>query len=52
MWAVACLRDVIVECDDWPGEIEWRVHGIGEVVAERKVCGFGGDGDTVTFGEI
>jgi hypothetical protein len=52
VWSIACLRDVIVEGEDWACEIERRVHGVGEVVEEGEIVRFGGDGDAVTLGEV
>jgi len=46
------LRDVVVEGEDWTGEVERGVNGVGEVVAEVVVCSCGGSTDTVVFGEV
>ena len=52
VWFIAALGDVVVECQDGAGEVEGRVEGVGEVVAEGEVGWFGGDGDAIALGEI
>lgn len=46
---VAELRDVVVEGDDGPREIQRRVDGVCDVVAEREVLVLRGGGDAVSF---
>lgn len=46
------LGDVVVKGEDGAGEVKGRVQGVGEVVAEGVVGGFGGDGDAVALGEV
>ena len=50
--AVPLLGDPVVESHDWAGEVEWRVHCVSEIVAERKVRGFGRNSDAVALGQI
>lgn len=49
---VSALSDVVIESNDGPSEVERRVHGIGEVVAERIISRFSGYSDSVPLGEI
>jgi len=45
--SIPALSDVIVERDDGPSEVEGRVHGIGEVIAESIVSRLGRYRDAV-----
>lgn len=52
VWAVALLRSPVVEGEDGTGEVERRVHGVSEIVAEGEVLGFRRDGHAVALGEV
>lgn len=47
--SVAGLRDIVVESEDGPSEIEGRIHRVGEIVAETEVMGLGGNGNAVAL---
>jgi hypothetical protein len=49
---VALLGDEVVEGDDGAREVERRVDGVGEVVAEVEVVSRGGGGDAVALREV
>lgn len=49
---VSELGDVVVEGEDWAGDVEGGVDGVCEVVAEIVVVCVCGDGDTISFRQI
>lgn len=46
------LRDVVVEGQDWAGEVEGGVEDVGEVVAEIEVFWFWWCVDSLALGEV
>jgi hypothetical protein len=46
------LSDVVIECNDRSSEVEGRVHGIGEIVAESIITRLGRYGDAVPLGKV
>ena len=49
---VALLGDVIVEGEDWAGEVEGGVEDVGDVVAEAEVLGVGRGVDSLALGVV
>jgi hypothetical protein len=47
---VAVLGDVVVEGEDWAGEVEGCVEDVGDVVAEAEVVGAGRGVDSLALG--
>jgi hypothetical protein len=48
---VPLLRDVVVESQDWAGEVEGRVQDVGDVVAEAEVLRAGRGVYALALGE-
>lgn len=49
---ISQLRNVVVEVDDWTGEVERRVKNVSEVVAEGEVCWLRAIRYSISFGQI
>ena len=47
--SIPTLRDVVVESDDRPCQVQRRIENISEIVAEAIVFGFCGSVDSVSF---
>lgn len=45
------LRDVVVEGEDWPRQVQGCVDGVGDVVPERVVARLRGDSDPIALAE-
>ena len=49
---IALLGDVVVEGEDWAGEVEGGVEDVGDVVAEAEVLGVGRGVDSLALGVV
>ena len=47
--SIAGLRDIVVECKNWPSKIEGRIHRVSKIVAETEVMGLGGNRNAVAL---
>lgn len=49
---MALLGDIVVEGEDWAGEVEGGVEDVGDVVAEAEVLGAGRGVDALALGVV